>query len=89
MPLIFDFRSTTIWKAFILNSLAASIAIVVALYVKTNYDTYIDRHNRTIQEVTNPTSIFFTFIATFTATFLSFTLLHFIFGYGAGQLALS
>jgi hypothetical protein len=87
MAIIGGFKSTTVWNAFILNSLATSIAIVFALEIKMRYDTYVDSHGNEIQEVTNPTSFFITFIATFAATFFAYTILHVLFGYGTGQLA--
>ena len=40
MPLINNFRSTNIWKAFVLNSLVASIVIVIGITVKSHFDTY-------------------------------------------------
>ena len=40
MPLINNFRATNIWKAFILNSIAAAIVIVIGVTVKAHYDTY-------------------------------------------------
>ncbi len=87
MAIISGFKSTNIWKAFILNALATSIAIVFALEIKMRFDTYVDSHGNEIQEVTNPTSFFMTFIATFAATFFAYTVLHVLFGYGTGQLA--
>ena len=87
MPIIYGFQSTTIWKAFILNSLAASISIVVAIYVKARYDTYKDEHGNRIREITHTSNILLTFVITFIATFAAFATLHFIFGYGGGQLA--
>jgi len=86
MAIIHGFESTTIWKAFVLNALATSIAIVFALYIKMKFDTYVDIHGNQIQEITNPTSIFMTFTVTFVATFIAYTILHILFGYGGGQL---
>ena len=55
--------------------------------IKMRFDTYVDEDGRQIKEITNPTSIFLTFLVTFVATFIAYTLLHIVFGYGAGQLA--
>lgn len=89
MVVIKGFESTTVWKAFVLNSLAASIAIVAAIYVKSKFDTYVDDKGNKIRYISDTTGILVTFTATFIATFMSFTALHFIFGYGAGQLAIN
>lgn len=86
MQLIYGFQSTTVWKAFILNAAATSIAVSVALIIKMKYDRYIDDSGREIKEITSTTGVFMTFAITFIATFLAYTALHFIFGYGGGQL---
>ena len=41
MPLIQNFKSTNVWNAFILNSIAAAIVIVIGISVKEHFDTYI------------------------------------------------
>lgn len=82
-----DFRSTTIWHAFLLNSLAASLAIVVAIFVKMRYDRYVDKDGNEIHEITSTKSMLLTFGATFIATFVAYSTLHFLFGYGGGQLS--
>ena len=56
MPLINNFRSTNIWKAFVLNSLAASIVIVIGITVKSHFDTYTTDDSK-IKRKTNFTSI--------------------------------
>ena len=89
MAIIKGFKSTNVWKAFILNALATSIAIVFALEIKMRFDTYTDDKGNEIQVSTNFTSIFMTFLVTFMATFLAYTMLHILFGYGGGQLVLS
>ena len=86
MPIIHGFQSTNVWRAFILNALATSLAIVVALFIKMKFDRYIDIKGNRIREITNTSSIFLTFFAAFASTFSAFALLHFIFGFGGGML---
>ncbi len=81
MPLVRNFRSTNIWKAFALNALATSIAIVVAIEIKTRLDTIADQNGDTIQQQTNLKSVVVTFLFTLAATFFAFALLHFVFGF--------
>lgn len=40
MPLISGFKSTNVWKAFILSSITSSLVIIIALTVKSNFDTF-------------------------------------------------
>ena len=97
MPLIHGLRSTTIWKAFFLNSLASTIIIVLAIYIKGALDKY------TLGDVTEDTthagkdkgkvvrtspwySVLITAVVTFIVTYASYALLYWIFGYGGGQL---
>ena len=91
MPLIKGFYSTNVWNAFLLNALAASIAIVVAVGVKMRFTTYIDEKGTEYRQLggtfNNSKSILAMFLATFIATFASYTLLHFIFGFGGGLLS--
>jgi hypothetical protein len=89
MPIIQGFRSTTICKAFVLNALATSIAITIALVIKTHFDTHLDQRGDRIKVYSNLKSIFVTFIVTFVATFFAYSILHWLFGYGGGQLALN
>lgn len=42
-PLIHHFRATNIWKAFVLNSIATTLVIFIAMTVKSSFDTYTDK----------------------------------------------
>jgi len=86
MPLIHGLRSTNIWKAFLLNSLAATLVIFIAMTVKGRFDKFTDKNNRQIVRTTNAKSIILTLAATFTASMLAYSLLYFLFGYGYGML---
>lgn len=88
MPLIQHFRSTNVWNAFILNSIAASIVIVIGMTVKEHFDTYIvdDNNSNKIKRTTNFTSISLTILFTFLISFLAYTIMYFVFGFGGGML---
>lgn len=88
MPLIQNFRSTNVWNAFILNSIAAAIVIVIGMTVKEHFDTYIvdDNNSNKIKRTTNFTSISLTILFTFLTSFLAYTIMYFVFGFGGGML---
>jgi len=87
MPLIRNFRSTTIWKAFILNSIAAALVIVIGITVKDHFDTYtVDSQPDKIQRNTNVMSISLTILFTFLTSLLAYTIMYFVFGFGGGML---
>lgn len=86
MPLIKGFKSTSIWKAFILNSLASSLIILLAISIKDHLDSFTDDKGRLIHRKTTPRNLLLTFIVTFIATLGAYILLYFLFGYGGGFL---
>lgn len=85
MPLIKNFRSTNIWNAFILNSIAAAIVIVIGITVKDHFDTYTKDDSK-ITRKTNFTSISLTVLFTFLTSFLAYTIMYLVFGFGGGML---
>lgn len=86
MALIKQFKATNVWKAFTLNSIVAALVIFIAMWVKGKLDKYTDKKGDNIDRTTTWQSIVVTLISTFAASFLAFTLMYFIFGYGGGQL---
>lgn len=91
MPLISGFRSTNVWKAFILNSIASSLVIIIALTVKSNFDTFsnnknINKDTNGVKQQTNFKSIMLTIIATFISSMIAYSMMYFLFGYGGGML---
>lgn len=91
MPVFKGLTSTTIWKAFLLNALASSLIIVLAITIKQYFDVYIIKGNTpkdkdVVEHNTVWTGVFFSFLITFIATYLSFLLLHWLFGFGGGML---
>ena len=89
MPLISGFRSTTIWKAFILNALASSLIILVAITVKDKLDTYKYTKSEQSYDIIRKTSfknLIFTFVITFVSSLTAYIILYILFGYGGGFL---
>jgi ABC-type spermidine/putrescine transport system permease subunit I len=86
MPLISGMKSTSIWKAFILNAMASTLIIFIAVTVKEYFDTYKDKKDQEIVRTTTFKSISFTIAATFIATLIAYTTMYLIFGYGGGLL---
>lgn len=86
-PLYTGFRSTNIWKAFILNSIASSIIIFVAIYLKTSLDNYTDDNGNKVEIKTTWKSIIITMCVTFIATFITYSLLWLTLGFGQGMIA--
>ena len=85
MPIIEGFRATTVWKAFILNSLASSIIILLAIVIKERFDTFHDKKGHVVTRTTSKVGLFVTFLITFLASFAAFSGLHFLVGYGGGM----
>jgi len=88
MVLIKGFRATTIWKAFILNAIAASLIIFFAITIKGKLDNYVDRENHAVRRYTTWTSTIATLAFTFIATFTAYVVLYWLFGYGSSMLAM-
>lgn len=86
MPIIKNFKSTNVWNAFFLNSLASTLIIFIAVTVKERYDTYTDKKDQEINRTTSAKSILFTILATFFATYFAYIIMYLVFGYGGGML---
>jgi len=84
MAIIKGFRSTDVWNAFVLNGIATSIAVIVAIFLKD----FWDKQNNSSHVRITKRQIIITFISTFAAVFLAYTALHLIFGFGGGMLVL-
>ena len=102
-PLIHHFKASSIWKAFVLNSIAASLVIFIALTTKKEFDSYtkdhgdddvtdndhnVDKDSRVVQK-TNPLSVFLTLTSTFMTSMIAYTVLYVLFGFGSGMIAVS
>ena len=84
-PLYTGFRSTTVWKAFVLNSIASSIIIFLAIYLKDRFDVLKDKHGNEIKQEITWKGVLITVSTTFIATFSTYCLLWFTLGYGGGM----
>ena len=84
-PIIQDFRASNIWKAFVLNSIAASLVIFIAIATKKEFDTNFSANKDGIDYL----SVFFTLASTFVTSMVSFTLLYTLFGFGGGMIAIT
>ena len=67
-----DFRSTTIWRAFILNAIAQALVIWIVLIAKEILGSV--RHKRLVLILT-----------TFTTSLVTFCLMNVVFGFGEGM----
>ena len=86
MPLIHGLRSTNIWKAFLLNSMASTLLIFIAVTIKDRYDTFVTKKHQHIIRTTNFKSMTLTLIGMFLASMVAYTFMWFVFGFGGGML---
>jgi hypothetical protein len=77
-PLIHHFHASSLWKAFMLNSLAASLVIFIAMATKKNFDSYTGHDNAI--------SIILTLSTTFVTSMVAFTMMYVLFGFGVGMI---
>ena len=85
-PIIHNFTASNIWKAFILNSIAAALVILVAIVTKNEFDTnFITGDNTGLNYI----GTFFTLVSTFVTSMVAFTLLYVVFGFGGGMIAIT
>ncbi len=78
MGIISGFRATNLPKAFALNSISSSIAVIVALVMRDSLD-------KTKKNKINAVDITLTFIVTFMSAMLAHLLMYILFGFGDGM----
>lgn len=82
MALIKGFRSTSYAKAFILNAIANTIIVLVALFLKAEFERL---QNDNVPSLS--TGLIFAIISsTFLAALIAYTALYFLFGFGGGMM---
>ena len=78
MPIIKGFKATNVWNAFILNSIATSLGVVIAVILQNFFKPKIySNFGQTMQTLV-------TFAMTFGGMMFAYTLLHALFGFGYG-----
>lgn len=85
MVLIKHFKSTSIWKAFVLNAMTASLTIYIAITTKA----YLDKYNITPNEKSDISTVYnsiLTLLITFCTALISYIIMYQIFGFGGGML---
>ena len=101
-PLIHHFKASSVWKAFVLNSIAASLVIFIALTTKKEFDNYTSDHgdddvndnDHNVDsgkkvETTNPLSVFLTLTSTFMTSMVAYTVMFVLFGFGSGMISVA
>ena len=78
--LIKDFRATSFTKAFILNSLATALIVIIAILSKQLLDKHVGHLNDSLR-------ITMTFFITFFSALIIYFVLYFIVGFGGGMIA--
>jgi hypothetical protein len=79
-PIIHDFSSSNTWKAFILNSIAASLVIFIAMTTQKSLDKYSG---------SKVISVVLTLSTTFVTSMVAFSIMFVIFGFGSGMVSRS
>ena len=87
MVLIKHFRSTTIWKAFVLNAICTTLTIYIAVTVKEYLDRIdYDKNDDNVSKYSSTLNTILTILVTFFTSLLSYYIMYLIFGYGGGML---
>jgi fructose-specific phosphotransferase system IIC component len=86
IPLVKGFKSSTIWKAFALNSIVAAVVITMAVVIKTSFD-HIEIDGKKIKSKTDWGSVALSFVVTVFACYITYTIMYITFGYGGGMLS--
>jgi len=92
--LIRGFKSTTIWKAFLLNSLVSALVIVIAISVKSHLDNWKvtgteddpSDPNYEAKRETSFKSIIVTIIVAFLASMITYVAMYYTVGFGGGMM---
>ena len=80
--LIKNFKSTSYINAFILNSIAVAISIVIGVIVSQTLVRHENNHEQFQVKATIPTITIFISV---TGTFFSYSMMFFLFGFGKGM----
>lgn len=86
MPII-ELNTNNVWVTFALTSFLFSLTTLIALYAKSIYDEYTitDEHQkRIIKQQFTATGVIMTFLITFFAAYIGYTIIYLVFGVNKG-----
>ncbi len=93
-PLIHHFTASTLWKAFVLNSIASALIIFIAISTKKQFDDLNiivededEDDKKVITSTTNAISVILTLTTTFMTSMVAYTIMYVLFGFGGGMIA--
>ena len=86
MPIIHNFKATNVWNAFVLNSIASTLVIFIAITIKGKFDTFVDDKEHVITRHVPWSSVIYTLLFTFLASMAAYTTMYVLFGFGQGML---
>jgi hypothetical protein len=84
--LIPGLQSTTIWKAFLLNSVAATVIVFTAVFIKSHFNSFVDIYGNKVENIDQGGNMIATLIVTFMSAIITYGLLFYVFGFGYGML---
>ena len=85
-PLIQDFRSTSLFKAFVLNALVNTLVVILAVHISVLLTTFVDKDSKKVKATKSNSQTLLTGVATFITVFLVYVVMYVLFGYGGGML---
>lgn len=91
-PLIKSFKETRLRNAFILNAMVAAFTAIFAIELRAIFEEEKSYLYKIVNEFTPGevigtwTTILIVFVATFISSFIVYTILHLLFGYGASMI---
>jgi hypothetical protein len=85
MAIIKNFKANTYTRAFILNSLAITITVLTALFLKDEFEK-IGKPKHEQVESLDSALVFATIGATFLSSLGTYYILYFLFGFGGGMM---
>ena len=87
MAIIKNFKSSNVWRAFILNSIAATLIIYISIEMQHHYRVFKDdKGNKINSEATPVDDTIISLCLTFLTSLFAYILLYIVFGFGGGML---
>jgi hypothetical protein len=94
MTIVKNFKDSNIMKAFLLNSFASTLIIIIAIIINNMFEkntVYIynsdDVKTHDVKKETKSLHIFFTFFTTFLISVFVYISMFFTFGFGGGMVS--